>query len=279
MPGHNNATNDLGPWIPFLGQKNSASPNLDTPIAAIYTRFTSSNSVKLVLQSLHNGTATDNLVIAGGTYSAGCSGVNDPGAGSFEACQYVLPSGGVFNSDGSGNAQLLAATGKNMLVATNGGTGLLTVTPTQVVANSLVVTNATAGVSLGSAGANGTFNNDGSGNAQIFAAIGKNMLVATFMGAARLTITPTEADFIGPVTSTGAVSITNATASTSGATGALVVTGGTGVGGAIFANGVIDTAQHFAIGASSGLTQTCTVNQNLTLIFTGGILTGGSCNS
>lgn len=42
--------------------------------------------------------------------------------------------------------------------------------------------------------------------------------------------------------------------------------------------GGIDAGTYAASGAA-GLTQTCTVNQALTLIFTNGILTGGSCTS
>lgn len=43
--------------------------------------------------------------------------------------------------------------------------------------------------------------------------------------------------------------------------------------------GTVNAAGAYYENGSQGLTQTCTVNQAKTLIFTGGILTGGTCNS
>lgn len=75
------------------------------------------------------------------------------------------------------------------------------------------------------------------------------------------------------------VAVGYSTATTSASTGALVVTGGVGIGGGIFATGSIRSNGGFNANGSTGLTQTCTVNQAKTLIFTLGILTGGSCNT
>lgn len=58
----------------------------------------------------------------------------------------------------------------------------------------------------------------------------------------------------------GGLSVGNANIATDGGAGIIVGTG-------------------FQAGASPGLTQTCTVNQAKTLVFTLGILTGGSCNT
>ena len=58
----------------------------------------------------------------------------------------------------------------------------------------------------------------------------------------------------------GSLSLGSANLATIGGAGVMVATG-------------------FQAGVSPGLTQTCTVNQAKTLIFTLGILTGGSCNS
>jgi len=44
-------------------------------------------------------------------------------------------------------------------------------------------------------------------------------------------------------------------------------------------SGLFNAVGGFAVNGSAGLTQTCTVNQAHTLIFTLGILTGGTCNS
>jgi hypothetical protein len=58
----------------------------------------------------------------------------------------------------------------------------------------------------------------------------------------------------------GGLSVGNANIATDGGAGIIVGTG-------------------FQAGLSPGLTQTCTVNQAKTLIFTLGVLTGGTCNS
>lgn len=75
---------------------------------------------------------------------------------------------------------------------------------------------------------------------------------------------------------------TSTVASTSTSTGSIVTGGGVGAGGAGYFGGNVNTAGVFAVGASTGTSATKTVRDSAgtgtcTLIFTGGILTGGTC--
>lgn len=80
----------------------------------------------------------------------------------------------------------------------------------------------------------------------------------------------------------GFISYANTTPATSSTTGALRSAGGIGVAGAIFGGTTVNAGTIFTAGGSNGLSVTKTVRaaggaSDCTLIFVGGILTGGSC--
>jgi hypothetical protein len=81
------------------------------------------------------------------------------------------------------------------------------------------------------------------------------------------------------VAAAGFITFGYTTAATAANAASVVVSGGLGVGGGVFSNGVVRSTSGFNANGNAGLTQTCTVNQAKTLIFTLGILTGGTCNT
>lgn len=237
IPGHNNSAGDLGPWIPFQGQINSSSTGLDAQIAAIYTRFTSSNSVKLVLQSLQSGVRVDNLALGAGAWLAGCTGATDPGVGIFEACAFNIGSvGATLNVDGSANLQLLGSGGKNVVIGTQGGAATVTVTPTAIalagpVSSALGITNATDATSP----TTGSFTTAGG------VGVAKALWVGGLANVAGAFQVQGATALIGNTTVAGTLAV----GSTLGVTGAttlsstLGVTGNTTVGGTFTSTGKI----------------------------------------
>ncbi len=122
IPGRNNAAGDLGPIIFFNGQANSSSTGLDTQIAAISTKWTSSNSASLIFSGFQSGVGTNEMFIGKGLVlpaDSSCGGAT--ALGDVHACNYFLPQGGSLSMGGGGFIQ---GNGSNIAITNNVGGGV-----------------------------------------------------------------------------------------------------------------------------------------------------------
>ena len=240
---------NVAEYLPYY-TGNSKASNFNATTAVYSPAYYYSNGVAFVGGGT-SGTTYSNSNVAAylPTYTGNVNASNFVGSTAVYAPAYYWANGAVFASSNYGNTQVAG-----YLPTYQGAVTGNTFTGVAVYANTIGNTNSTH---VGLIGTNaqpyitsvGTLSSFGVTGTSTMGAITASTVSAGTIGNASATLTGTlstaaqtnitSVGTLTGLTSSGAVSITNSTNTTSAATGALIVTGGVGIGGNLYVAGNI----------------------------------------
>lgn len=201
VPGYQPRNGDQAGVVYWEGQTGPTSGF--SQIGAIAVTYagngTSTFNTRMLFNAAGDGGNSQTVFgISKGLYvnNAGATCLGDPGYGGMSACNVYTnnfflgtDAGQALGHDGSGNTQVLAQSGKNLVLATYSGSASMTLSPTATTFTGSVLGSIFGASTYWFSGnPNSTLYQDGSGNTNLAAQTGKTLTLGTYGGAPAITV-------------------------------------------------------------------------------------------